>query len=273
MRWELSLLKSRLKHIIKSPLYDFYEGRLSKELHKAPALPKHIGLILDGNRRFAKEKRFQKAVEGHAAGADKVRELIFWCEEFDIPVITLWIFSLDNFSRSEDEVNGLFRLIERKTRELCTDPLIYDKQVRLKYMGRTSLLPDSLQESIREAEKATESHQRFQLNIAVAYGGREEIADAFRSYIEAAHKEGKPLDTIAQHFTPDSLEPYLYTSGLPEPDLIIRTSGEIRLSGFLLWQSAYAEYYFSDVLWPEFRKIDFLRALRVYTRRQRRFGK
>lgn len=272
MKLEFELLKSVVKSAIKSPIYSLYEKRLAQFLMQSKR-PKHVGLILDGNRRYAKGMKWKNLVRGHKVGADKVHDLLYWCEEFDIPVISIWIFSLDNFKRSEEEVSGLFKLIEKKTRELCNDREIHDKQVRLNYMGRTELLPESLQQVIKEAEELTAHYKRFQLNIAIAYGGREEITDAFRSYTKECEGQGMSMEEMAETMTPASLEPFLYTSGLPEPDLIIRTSGEVRLSGFLLWQSAYAEYYFSDVLWPDFRKIDFMRALRVYANRQRRYGK
>lgn len=272
MKWEVELLKAKVKSLVKQPLYAMYEKRLADSIVKSNT-PNHIGLILDGNRRFARGKGIRRVIKGHAAGADKVDELLYWCEEFNIPVITIWIFSLDNFGRSQEELDDLFTLIEAKTRSLCEDSTIFEKQVRLNYMGRTELLPESLQAVIREAETKTAHHSRFQLNIAIAYGGREEITDAFRSYLADAEQKGQTLESIQKDLSPDSIEPFLYTSGLPEPDLIIRTSGEIRLSGFLLWQSAYAEYYFCDVLWPAFRKIDFMRALRVYEQRHRRFGK
>ncbi|HET8935926.1 MAG TPA: polyprenyl diphosphate synthase, partial [Polyangiales bacterium] len=171
------------------------------------------------------------------------------------------------------EVTALFDLFERKTREMVTSPDLHDNQVRVRFIGRRDLLPESLQDAIREVECATGHYQRFILNIALAYGGREEIADAFREYLNHAQRNGRSLDDAIQEFTPKVLERYLYTSGLPEPDLIIRTSGEVRLSGFMLWQSANSEYYFCDTHWPAFRKIDFLRALRSYDQRQRRFGR
>lgn len=266
------LLKDKIKNTIKYPFYSVYRRRLEKAVRNSES-PKHIGIILDGNRRYAQGKGLFKAVEGHAHGADKVHELLRWCYEYDVSVITIWIFSLDNFKRDEEEVDGLFKLIEKRTRTLVADPEIHEKKVRINYIGRTELLPDSLQDAIAQAERETGHYDRLVLNIAIAYGGREEITDAMGRYLKDCEKKGLSLDEISDSVDPGTLEPYLYTVGLPEPDLIIRTSGEIRLSGFLLWQSAYAEYYFSDVLWPEFRKIDFLRALRMYSKRQRRFGK
>jgi short-chain Z-isoprenyl diphosphate synthase len=228
---------------------------------------------MDGNRRFARNMRASNVAFGHRVGAEKLREMLNWCFERDIPVVTVWGFSIDNFHRDDQEVDQLFELFERKTREMVTSPDLHDNQVRVRFIGRRDLLPESLQDAIREVEYATGHYQRFVLNIALAYGGREEIADAFKEYLAHEQRNGRTLDDAITEFTPNVLERYLYTSGLPEPDLIIRTSGEVRLSGFMLWQSANSEYYFCDTHWPAFRKIDFLRALRSYDQRSRRFGR
>ncbi len=252
--------------------YQLYERRLQREA-RAWVMPKHIGIILDGNRRFARQAGLQRLTDGHARGAEKVREVLQWCYDLGIPVVTIWIFSLDNFKRDADEVEGLMDLIAEKTRGIVTDPDIHRKQVRVKYIGRLELLPERVRAAIGAAEGATAQYDCRFLNIAIAYGGREEITDAFRRYLGDQAAGGRPLAEIAASLKADDLDQYLYTSGQPDPDLIIRTSGEVRLSGFLLWQSAYAEYYFCDSYWPAFRRIDFLRALRAYHQRQRRFGK
>lgn len=210
---------------------------------------------------------------GHAYGADKTVEVLDWCIELNIPVVTIWIFSLDNFQRSHEEVNSLLALIERKTREYITNPRVHKNQVRVRYMGHLHLLPESLRSTIRAMEEATHGYNRFHLNIAIAYGGREEILDGFRRYLEGARAAGQDMNQILDGLTSAAIDSSLYTAGTPDPDLIIRTSGEVRLSGFLLWQSAYAEYYFCDVFWPAFRKIDLLHALRSYHDRQRRYGR
>ena len=265
-------ISNRVQNWVARPLYNLYEKQLEREIRRE-LIPNHVGIILDGNRRFARNHKMATVVKGHLYGAEKLREMLRWCYEFNIPVITIWIFSLDNFDREDDEVKGLFHLIESKTREWLEDPEIHEKRVKFRYSGRTALLPESLQATIAEAESRTAKYNDFILNIAIAYGGREEITDAFRRYVEVSKEQGLSIDELQNQLQPETLEPFLYTSGLPEPDLIIRTSGELRLSGFLLWQSAYAEYYFCDVLWPEFRRIDFLRALRSYSRRKRRYGK
>jgi short-chain Z-isoprenyl diphosphate synthase len=268
----LAALWKTLSEVVQRPFYPIYE-RLLTASADTWRKPQHIGIIMDGNRRFARNLGASDVALGHQVGADKLREMLDWCFERNIPVVTVWGFSLDNFKRDCDEVNSLFELFERKTREMVTSRDLHDNQVRVRFIGRRDLLPESLQDAIREVECATGMYQRFILNIALAYGGREEIADAFREYLNHAQRNGRSLDDAIQEFTPKVLERYLYTSGLPEPDLIIRTSGEVRLSGFMLWQSANSEYYFCDTHWPAFRKIDFLRALRSYDLRQRRFGR
>lgn len=261
-----------LKDRVAGPLYDLYEKQLALEVKRGER-PQHVGLILDGNRRYARRQGLRRAVEGHARGADRLHDLLDWCYEFDIAVLSIWIFSLDNFSRDEEEVEGLLQLIDERTAELLQEPLIHKRRVRLRYIGRKELLPSSLQQTLARAEERTAAYDNFVLNIAIAYGGQEEIVDAVRGALQEQTDQGASLDDAVRQLTPDRVEAHLYNSGLPQPDLIIRTSGEIRLSGFLLWQSAYAEYFFCDALWPEFRKIDFLRALRSYGRRKRRFGR
>lgn len=268
----LGVVWRALSDLVQRPFYPVYERFLTAAA-ETWRKPQHIGIIMDGNRRFARKLGASSVAFGHQMGADKLREMLDWCFERNIPVVTVWGFSLENFQRDSEEVAQLLELFERKTLEMVTSPDLHDNQVRVRFIGRRDLLPESLQEAIRKVEHATAHYDRFVLNIALAYGGREEIADAFRDYLTHAKKTGKSLDAVIDDFNPKALERYLYTSGLPEPDLIIRTSGEVRLSGFMLWQSANSEYYFCDTNWPAFRKIDFLRALRSYDQRQRRFGR
>jgi short-chain Z-isoprenyl diphosphate synthase len=268
----LTVMWRTLTEVVQRPFYPLYE-RMLESTADTWRKPQHIGIIMDGNRRFARGLGASDVALGHQFGADKLREMLDWCFEHEIPFVTVWGFSLDNFKRDDKEVQSLFELFERKTREMVTSPDLHDNNVRVRFIGRRDLLPESLQDAIREVECATGHYQRFVLNIALAYGGREEIADAFREYLNHAQRNGRSLEEAISEFEPKKLERYLYTSGLPEPDLIIRTSGEVRLSGFMLWQSANSEYYFCDTHWPAFRKIDFLRALRSYDQRQRRFGR
>ncbi|MDY7095162.1 MAG: polyprenyl diphosphate synthase [Acidobacteriota bacterium] len=260
------------KDLIKAPFYAVYEKRLAAESH-AWTLPQHIGLIMDGNRRFARRAGHLSPSFGHQRGAEKLMDVLSWCYELGIPVVTVWSFSLDNFYRDTSEVESLLELFEEKTREMVDSDEVHQRQVRVRYIGKLELLPESLQRAIAAVEAATAHYTKFHLNIAMAYGGREEITDAFRRYLEAEERSGKKLSDVVETLDDRVLEPYLYTSGLPEPDLILRTSGEVRLSGFLLWQSAYSEYYFCDTCWPAIRRIDFLRALRIFHHRQRRYGR
>lgn len=268
----LRLLWRALRELVKRPFYALYERRLEVEA-KAWTHPRHIGIVMDGNRRFARVAGFPCASEGHARGAEKLNEVLSWCFEFNIPVVTVWSFSLDNFQRLPSEVDALLRLFETKTREMKDHDSVHNNRVRVRYIGKLDLLPESLQEAIRDLEASTAAYDDFVLNIAMAYGGREEIVQAFRRYLQDQEEAGLDLGTVLDDLGVKAIEPYLYTSGLPEPDLILRTSGEVRLSGFLLWQSAYSEFYFCDTHWPAFRKIDFLRALRAYDQRRRRYGR
>ena len=258
--------------LVTRPFYAVYERYLVAVAHTWNH-PRHIGIIMDGNRRFARIFGAANSTYGHSLGADKLREMLDWCLEQEIPVVTVWGFSLENFNRESAEVRSLLELFEAKTREMIEGPELHDNQIRVRFIGRLDLLPTSLRKVIAELEQATAGYSRFILNIALAYGGREEITDAFREYLSNELRTGKDLEHALKVFNHKAVERYLYTSGLPEPDLIIRTSGEVRLSGFLLWQSANSEYYFCDTNWPAFRRIDFLRALRTYDQRQRRFGR
>ncbi len=257
--------------MLRQLIYHLYTRRLQDEV-RAGRLPHHIGLILDGNRRFAREMGFLDVVEGHRRGADKVEEVLNWCEEWGIRMVTIWILSTENLTRPPEELSALLGLIERKLREAAVDPKTHRTRLRIRAIGRPDLLPASTQEAIRMAEEATREYDSFFLNVAVGYGGRQEIADAVASLMRERAAQGQDLAALADEVSPDLIGKYLYTYELPDPDLIIRTSGELRLSGFLLWQSAYSEYYFCDAYWPSFRKIDFLRAIRSYQQRERRYG-
>ncbi len=254
-----------------SPIYRLYERRLLHEVQRHP-MPRHIGLILDGNRRYARELGLGDPLEGHRIGADKLEEVMDWLEELQIRVTTLFALSTENLSRSPVELNGIITLIEDKMRSVAVDPKIHQKGVRVRAVGRMELLPASLQDAIALAEEATRSHDHFYLNIAVGYGGRQEITDAVALLLRERARRGESLAKAADEITPEEIGKYLYTYDMPDPDLIIRPSGEVRISGFLLWQSAYSEFYFCDAYWPAFRKIDLLRAIRSYQQRKRRFG-
>ena len=248
-------------------MYRFYEKILWKQIKAGPK-PKHIGVILDGNRRFAREKGLN-ATKGHVFGADKVEELLKWCLRLEVKIITLYAFSTENFDRSEDEVDTLMMLLTEKLKKFKVDPAIKKNKVRIKVIGRLEYLSPELNEQIVEAEEATKDNDSFLLNIAISYGGRAEIIDAVKKIACQIENKEISVDQIDEEL----LGSHLYTGNLPDPDLIIRTSGEERLSGFLLWQSAYSELYFTEVFWPAFRMIDFWRAIRIYQQRERRYGK
>jgi short-chain Z-isoprenyl diphosphate synthase len=261
------------RHLLLRPLYLLYEVRLHRQVCSRPA-PRHIGIILDGNRRYARKYGVSDPQAIYAIGARKLDDVLEWCGELRIPAVTLWAVSTDNLSRRpQTEVSGILAAIEAKIAALAHDPRIHHQRVRVKAAGRLEMLPMSTVAVIRAAEKATERYSDgLTLTIAVAYGGHDEITDAVRALLHEAVKERKALAETIETVTPAAIARHLYMAGLPDPDLIIRTSGENRLSGFLLWQSAYSELYFADVNWPEFRKVDFLRAVRAFQQRVRRFG-
>lgn len=248
--------------------YKFYRKWLWHQV-KNGVKPDHIAIILDGNRRWASEKALNPWF-GHEKGAERVDQLLGWCLKLDVKSITLYAFSTENFRRSKNEVKEIMRIAKEEFEKILTDERIHKNKVHVKVIGRLSLLPKDLQQLIMDVENATQSYDEHFLNLALAYGGRAEIVDAAKKIADKVH-EGKlnPEEIDEQVF-----EKYLYTSHMSkqDPDLIIRTSGEERLSGFLLWQSAYSELCFLDVYWPGFRFIDLLRAVRTFQRRKRRFG-
>lgn len=253
-------------------VYRIYERELDRAIRRGP-VPQHVGVILDGNRRFARKAGLSTVTDGHRRGADKVEELVGWCDDLQIPAVTLWALSTDNFRRGPDELKAIFNLIEEKVVAFSEDTSGRPRRRRVRMVGRRELLPQSTQDAIARAEEATAGDGPYELLVAVGYGGREEITDAVRRMLADRIRNGESLEGIASGIEPDEISRYLYAPDIPDPDLIIRTSGELRLSGFLLWQSAYSEYYFCDVFWPEFRRIDFLRAVRSYADRERRRGR
>ncbi len=261
-------VKSRVISVPSALVYGWYSGQLLAQV-KAKRVPSHVAMILDGNRRYARGVGFADVTEGYRYGAMKVNEVVKWCDELQIPVITLWGLSTDNLRRSPEELEKFFLFLGDKLTEFSKDPY---KSRRIRVVGRVDLLPPALRESIKTVEKQTASAGPWQLNVALAYGGRDEILDAFKRMLHAKGAKGETASQIADTLCSSEIEPYLYAPDVPEPELIIRTSGEVRLSGFLLWQSVYSELYFCDSLWPAFRKIDFLRCVRSFQSRQRRFG-
>ena len=250
-------------------VYKVYEAWLQNQV-KNGEMPQHIGVILDGNRRWAFGRSLPKW-EGHLWGARKAEEFLEWCLELGIQTVTAYVFSTENFQRPQEEVERIFDLLEQEAKRLESDIRLQEKQVRVKAIGRTELLPRRLQELIAKVENQTKDYSKHFLNIAIAYGGRAEIVDAAKKIVQDLDRGKISINDIDE----ESFRNYLYTAHLPNPypDLIIRTSGEERLSGFLLWQSAYSELCFLDVYWPEFRKIDLLRAIRIYQKRKRTYGR
>jgi short-chain Z-isoprenyl diphosphate synthase len=250
---------------LRGLLYGAYERRLAAAL-PPDRVPKHVGVILDGNRRWARAAGIGVS-SGHRRGADKIDEFLGWCAELRIEVVTLWLLSTDNLGRPADELAQLFQIIEDAVGELATS-----RRWRINPVGALDLLPDPIAVSLKEAQDATRDVQGLIVNVAVGYGGRREIADAVRSLLHEHASRGTSIEDLANLLDIEHIADHLYTKGQPDPDLVIRTSGEQRLSGFLLWQSAHSELFFCEAYWPDFRRVDFLRAVRAYADRERRYG-
>ena len=252
------------KRGVRRVLYPAYERRV---LRKMPDnLPKHVGVMLDGNRRWAKAVGRDTA-HGHRAGAANIEPLLTWCEEIGIEVVTLWLLSTDNLNRPAAELEQLLEIIEE-----AVDSLADHRRWRLNPVGALDLLPDRAAARLKSAAERTADVDGMLVNVAVGYGGRREIADAVRSLLHEHAAKGTSLEELAGIIDVEHIADHLYTKGQPDPDLVIRTSGEQRLGGFLLWQSAKSEFYFCEAYWPDFRRVDFLRAIRAYALRERRFG-
>ena len=253
-----------IRRFIKSLLYPLYEWRIVRDLDFSKT-PHHVGVILDGNRRWAKANPNQGDPNGHKAGASKIIEFLGWCDDADVRVVTLWLLSTDNFKRSAAEIDELLQIIGDTVDELAATG-----RWNIKAVGALDLLPDWLSQKLNNLKPIREDG--VEVNVAISYGGRREIVDAVKSYLSDAEKSGHSLDQAKANLSMDNISKFLYTAGQPDPELLIRTSGEQRLGGFMLWQSASSEFYFCEAYWPDFRRVDFLRALRSYSLRQRRFG-
>lgn len=252
-------------------VYGLYERQLERQVRAQP-MPGHIGIILDGNRRHARETGLRDPDLIYQRGAAKLDDILAWSVDLGVRRVTLWVFSPDNLRRSDAEIGGIFGAVESKMRALAADPHIHQRGVHIAAMGRRDLLPPALLDAIDKAEAATRGNDQIAVTLAIGYGGREEIADAGRAFLlDCAHRGLSTAEAAAQ-FTQEAIGRHLYRADMPDPDLIIRTSGEIRLSGFMLWQSVHSELYFCDVNWPMLRRIDYLRAIRAFQRRDRRFG-
>ena len=258
-----------LGEALRRPLYRIYEERLLRALDRSQ-LPRHIGVIHDGHRRFARAAGLPDYASSYRAGMDKVVEFLSWCRELEVPAVTCWLLSQENLSRPAAELEPYFQVLGELFDRLPDEPGAAG--LRIGVIGSRDLLPATLQAAAARLEARAPAGER-RLTIAVAYAGRQEIVDAVQDLVRGLAASGVSAPEMAGHIDAEALAAHLYTADLPDPDLVIRTSGESRLSGFLLWQAAYAEYSFVDVYWPAFRRVDFLRALRDFTRRERRFGR
>ena len=263
-------VRRRFADLLLAPVYRFYVTRLRQEI-QAAQLPAHVAVILDGNRRWASVSGLEGPWVGHRAGANKLDELLDWCARLGIGQVTVWALSNENLGRPEQELVALLEVIADKLEALAV--LHRDQSIRIRVVGRVDGLPERVRRSIEAVETATAKNDGLRLNIAVGYSGRDELVDASRALVRELAAEGVSPQTMPERITGEALARHLYTAGDPDPDLIIRTSGEARLSGFLPWQGVHSELYFTDVYWPAFREIDFLRALRSYQQRHRRFGR
>lgn len=252
---------------VRDLVYGVYERHLERQL-TPERVPRHIGVIVDGNRRWAKASGHGSSW-GHRKGADKITELLGWCEEVGVEVVTLWLLSSDNVDkRAADELETLYGIIEDFVESIAATG-----RWRVNPLGALDLLPDSTAHLLKRLGDDTANVQGLTVNAAIGYGGRREIADAVRSLLHEYASRGTTIGEVAEILDVEHIAEHLYTRGQPDPEVVIRTSGEQRLGGFLLWQSAYSEFYFCEAYWPAFRKVDFLRALRAFAQRERRYGK
>ncbi|MEU9888156.1 isoprenyl transferase [Sphaerisporangium sp. NPDC051017] len=250
---------------VRDLVYRLYERRLESKL-SSDQIPRHVGVIVDGNRRWARAMGLRDVSHGHQKGADKISELLEWCREAGVEIVTVWLLSSDNLSRPKEELDQLVEIIEDTVQEWVAGGW------HINPVGALDLLPDSTARILKEAKEVTSRRPGLIVNVAVGYGGRREIADAVRSLLQEHASKGASIEELAEVLDVEHIAEHLYTRGLPDPDLLIRTSGEQRLSGFMLWQSAHSEFYFCEAYWPDFRRVDFLRALRSYAARHRRYG-
>ena len=259
--------QSDIFKFIINKINDFRNLKLHEEI-KQEKIPQHIAIIMDGNRRYADSLGLSPE-NGHYFGKDRIEDVLDWCLDLGIKVLTVYAFSTENFNRTSTEVKTLMHLCNNELQRAKGDSRIHRNQVRIRVIGQLDELPEDIQNSANTIMETTKNYDKYHFNIALAYGGREEIVQAIRRIAEDVQLGDLDLDSISKQ----TVSSYMYTNGLPDPDLILRTSGEERISNFLLWQLAYSELYFSDVYWPAFQKRDFLKAIQTYQKRKRRFGK
>ena len=263
----MMVYKSDIYNYILKKINKFQNYKLVEEIKRNP-VPGHVAIIMDGNRRFATGLGLAPYA-GHLFGRDKIEEVLGWCFELGIKNLTLYAFSTENFKRDSSQVKALMKLCKEEMNKAAKDSRIHKNQVKVRIIGRIEALPEDIRESAKDLLNETKNYNKYSLNIALAYGGREEIIRAIQNIVSDVKNGNLKIKEI----TESTVSKYMYTNGLPDPDLILRTSGEERISNFLLWQLAYSELYFSDVFWPAFQKRDFLKAIRTYQKRKRRYGK
>lgn len=262
-----AIYQSNIYKYISKIISEFRDFKLIEEIRQYP-VPNHVAVIMDGNRRFAKSLGLTPKA-GHFFGKDKIEDVLDWCFELGINILTVYAFSTENFDRSSDEVATLMDLCKHELDRAAKDSRIHKNKVKVRVLGDLESLPENIRQSTNEIIESTKKYDNYLFNIALAYGGREEIVEAIQQIADDVKKGKLDVKDISQ----STVSSYLYTNGIPDPDLILRTSGEERISNFLLWQLAYSELYFSDVFWPAFQKRDFLKAIKTYQNRIRRFGK
>ncbi len=256
------------KGLLTDKAYATYSCQLEKEVRSGD-MPQHIAIIMDGNRRYAQEVLGSSPMEGHKLGRKKLEEVLHWCLDLDIRILTVYAFSMENFKRSDEEVSYLMDLLEQSLYEFADDEDVHKHKVAIRVIGDHDSLPDDVRKAMDYALERTGHYTDHVLNMAIAYGGRQDITNAVKSIVQSVIDGEMDVDDISE----STISQYISTTGMPDPDLVLRTSGEVRVSNFLLWQMAYSELYFTDVYWPGFRHIDFMRAIRTYQQRGRRFGK
>jgi short-chain Z-isoprenyl diphosphate synthase len=262
----------RLVELALRPVYAVYTERLRRDVLAHPR-PHHVAVIMDGNRRWAIREGFPDHRVGHRRGAEKALELIDWCAELGIREVTLWALSVENLGRTDEEIGTITDVATDALSSLADGRRRTRVPVHLRVIGRRELLPDRLRQVVEDSSAVSRSDAAMDVTIALAYSGRDELLEAFRATLRELVATGAPTAELPEQITAEAVASHLYTSGSSDPDLIVRTSGEVRLSGFLPWQSVYSEYYFCEAYWPAFREIDFLRAIRTFQLRSRRFGR
>lgn len=264
-RW---LANSKASWALVSRIDRVRAHRLTDRVRKGP-IPHHVGIIMDGNRRFAKVLGLANVGFGHIAGQERLETVLDWCLELDIKALTVYAFSTENFERADPERELLMELFEHNFHKMADDKRVHKNKIRIRVIGALDMLPEGVRSAAEHVMERTKDYDAYHFNVAVAYGGRQEIVDAVRQVATDVLEGRLQVDDVCE----DSIRERLYVPDLPDPDFLIRTSGEERISNFLLWQIAYAELYFADVNWPDLDRYRFMRAIETFQKRQRRYGR